>query len=83
MNIRHFLNKKQIFWHADISKINLKRKFDRRWCLKQILMYATMDEIKKMDYRVIKKEIEFLDLPENINHLWENYFKWRQNGSIG
>jgi len=53
-------------------------------------MYAVMDDIKKMDYGIIEKELEFLDLPENIKNLWRNYFRskdrpvdrWHDNGNI-
>jgi len=82
MDLKQFLDKKQIFWHADVSKVNLRRKFDRRWCLKQILMYAVMDEIKKLNYGIIKKELEFLALPENTENLWKNYFRRCDNGNI-
>jgi hypothetical protein len=68
-----------IVWSTDA--INQTDPFQKRWLLRQVLLYGRAEDIRKLDFREVKHELNALHLPKHIDLLWRNYLEQRY-GSI-
>jgi len=57
-----------IVWSTD--HIDQSDPFQRRWLLRQILTHGRAEDIRALDWDEIKRELDFLDLPQEIDSLW-------------
>ena len=64
---------RHIVWSTDT--INLRDPFQRRWLLRQTLMRGRAEDVRMLELAEIKKELNELDLPENIQGLWRRYLE--------
>jgi hypothetical protein len=62
---------RHIVWSTD--KLDLRDPFQRRWLLRQTLMHGTAQDIRALDIREIKRHLDDLDLPKDIDSLWRRY----------
>ncbi|MEW6675688.1 MAG: hypothetical protein AB1348_06790 [Nitrospirota bacterium] len=74
--------KKHIVWFADIEKLNLNKKQDKKWWLAQVLQKGRIEDIKKLNIEDVEKFLDELYLPRFIKKLWEDYFEWKRKGTI-
>lgn len=66
---------RHIVWSTD--QIDSSDPFQRRWLLKQTLIYGRAEDIRKLDIQEIAVELELLNLPEEIHSLWKRYLEYR------
>ncbi|MFV1977368.1 MAG: hypothetical protein ACC651_16615, partial [Candidatus Scalindua sp.] len=69
--------KRHIVWFADIERLNLNSKQDKKWWLKQVLQKGCMEDIKELDFDEVERFLPELYLPRAIKKLWEDYFEWK------
>ncbi len=62
-----------ILWSTD--NYNPSDPFQRRWLLRQTLMYGRAEDIRKLDFQEVKRELDQLHLPKHIDHLWRSYLE--------
>jgi hypothetical protein len=62
-------------WSAE--KINLNDPFQRRWYLRQVLLYGKSQDIRNLDLNHVEQELDSLDLPEEIDSLWRRFIESR------
>jgi hypothetical protein len=65
--------KRYIVWSAD-KEVDLSNEWQRKWYIKQVLIYGRAEDIAELDWEEIKNVISELDLPKNIKSFWEFYF---------
>lgn len=68
---------RHIVWSTD--QIDPIDPFQRRWLLKQTLIYGRAEDIRKLDIQEIAVELESLNLPEEIHSLWKRYLEYRDD----
>jgi hypothetical protein len=66
-------------WSTD--KIELKDPFQRRWLLRQTLLHGLAEDIRKVDFDEISRELDQLRLPPDIDRLWRTYLERRDDFS--
>lgn len=66
---------RHIVWSTD--QIDSSDPFQRRWLLKQTLIYGRAEDIRELDIQEIAVELESLNLPEEIHSLWKRYLEYR------
>jgi hypothetical protein len=59
---------------SSTDKLDLRDPFQKRWLLRQTLMHGTAQDIRKLDFEEIKRELDDLYLPKEIDSLWRRYF---------
>lgn len=74
--------KKHIVWFADIEKLNLNKKQDKKWWIEQVLQKGRIEDIKELNIEEVEKFLDELYLPRFIRKLWEDYFEWKRKGTI-
>ena len=57
-----------IVWSTD--HVDQSDPFQRRWLLRQILTHGRAEDIRALDWDEIKRELDQLDLPNEIDRLW-------------
>jgi len=63
-----------IVWSTDT--VNLRDPFQRRWLLRQTLMRGRAEDIGALTLADIKRELNQLDLPKEIESLWRRYLEY-------
>ena len=64
-----------IVWSTD--SVDTSDPFQRRWLLRQTLLYGRAQDISQLDFDEISRELDALDLPPHIDSLWRTYLKQR------
>jgi hypothetical protein len=59
------------------QEIDLSDEWQRRWYIRQVLMYGRAEDVARLDWDEIERLLPELDLPETL-HLWESYFHARK-----
>ena len=62
---------RHLVWSTDT--IDLSDPFQKRWLLRQTLMYGRAEDIRALEILDIKKELNQLQLPEEVESLWRRY----------
>jgi hypothetical protein len=65
---------RHIVWSTDT--IDLRDPFQKRWLLRQILMHGNAEDICMLELADIRKELNHLDLPRDIENLWRRYLEY-------
>ncbi len=65
---------RHIVWSTD--KIDLHDPFQKRWLLRQTLMHGMAQDIRALKLADIQKNLDRLDLPEEIDSLWRRYLEY-------
>ena len=68
-----------IVWSTD--KLDLSDPFQKRWLLRQTLMHGTAQDIRKLKFDEIEKQLDSLDLPKEIDSLWRRYLEYSHAGN--
>jgi len=64
-----------IVWSTD--HLDLDDPFQKRWYLRQVLVYGRAEDIRTLDFVEIERELDHLNLPADIDRLWRSYLEWR------
>ena len=67
-----------IVWSTD--SLDTSDPFQRRWLLKQVLTYGRMEDVRKLDQKEIRRELDGLGLPPEIYNLWKHYLEGKNAG---
>ena len=66
-------------WSTD--QIEMKDPFQRRWLLRQTLLHGRAEDIRRVDFDEIARELDHLQLLPEIDHLWRTYLEYRNEPS--
>ncbi len=66
-----------IVWSVD--QIDPSDPFQRRWLLRQILTHGRAEDIRKLDFDEVLRELDNLNLPKEIDALWRDYGEYRRH----
>ena len=64
--------KRYIVWSK--SDVDLDDSFQKKWYIRQVLTNGRAEDVASIDWDEIKQYLPELNLPENIQRLWESYF---------
>ncbi len=64
---------RHLVWSTDT--IDLSDPFQKRWLLRQTLMHGRAEDIRALELKDIRQELEQLDLPKEIESLWRRYLE--------
>lgn len=65
---------RHLVWSTDT--IDLSDPFQRRWLLRQTLMRGRAEDVRALDMEEIRREMNQLDLPKEIESLWRRYWEY-------
>lgn len=58
-------------WTTDA--VDLSNPFQRRWYIRQVLMYGRSEDIRTMDLREVAEMLDDLNLPPDLHRLWKTF----------
>jgi len=64
-----------LVWSTD--EVDLNDPFQRRWFLQQVLTHGTAEDIRKLDFNDVSREIDHLHLPADVESLWRAFLEKR------
>ena len=64
---------RHLVWSTDT--IDLSDPFQKRWLLRQTLMHGRAEDIRALELKDIRQELDQLDLPKEIESLWRRYLE--------
>jgi hypothetical protein len=67
--------KRYLVWSK--NDIDLEDPFQHKWYIRQVLINGRAEDVASIDWDEIKTYLPELNLPANINRLWESYFNAR------
>ncbi len=62
---------RHIVWSTDT--IDLDSPFQRRWYIRQVLLYGREEDIRQLDLKEVAALLDELNLPEHLYRLWKRY----------
>jgi hypothetical protein len=65
---------RHLVWSAD--RLDLSDPFQKRWLLRQTLMHGRAEDIRALELAEIQRELDQLDLPQDIESLWRRYLEY-------
>ena len=65
---------RHIVWSTD--RVDLNDPFQKRWLLRQTLMYGKAEDIRALKLADIQQELDQLGLPKEIESLWRRYLEY-------
>ena len=65
---------RHLVWSTDT--IDLSDPFQKRWLLRQTLMHGRAEDVRALEVEEIKRELDQLDLPKEIESLWRRYLEY-------
>ena len=63
-----------IVWSTD--RVDPNDPFQKRWLLRQTLMYGKAEDIRALKLADIQQELDQLGLPKEIESLWWHYLEY-------
>lgn len=63
-----------IAWSTDA--VDLSDPFQKRWLLRQTLTHGRAEDIRALDLEEIRRELNQLDLPKEIESLWRRFLEY-------
>lgn len=70
---------RHLVWSTD--EVDLSDPFQKRWLLRQTLMRGRAEDVHALDIENIRRELDQLDLPKEIESLWRRYLEHLDAGS--
>ncbi|MGZ9221659.1 MAG: hypothetical protein ACXW4Q_06090 [Anaerolineales bacterium] len=55
--------------------------FQKRWLLRQTLMHGRAEDVRALKIEEIRRELDQLDLPKEIENLWRRYLEYLDAGN--
>jgi len=65
---------RHLVWSTDT--IDLSDPFQKLWLLRQTLMHGRAEDIRALKIEEIRRELDHLDLPKEIESLWRRYLEY-------
>ncbi len=65
-----------IVWSTD--GLDLDDPFQRRWYLRQVLMYGRAEDIRTLRVEEVAQELDHLNLPPHLADLWHRFLEVRR-----
>lgn len=56
--------------------IDLSDPFQKRWLLRQTLMRGRAEDVRALDLEEIRRELDQLNLPKEIESLWRRFLEY-------
>ena len=75
-----FTPARHIVWSTD--RLDLADPFQRRWYLRQVLLHGKADDIRELDLAELKREINELNLPDDVFSLWKRLLEGMEDNAI-
>jgi hypothetical protein len=69
---------RHIVWST--NKVDLSDPFQKNWYLQQVLTYGRAEDVRQLDFDEVAKNLEILNLPKDVYHLWKTYLGTRSHG---
>jgi hypothetical protein len=66
---------RHLVWSTD--HLDLTDPFQRRWFLQQTLTHGKAEDIRRLNIEDVSNEIDQLKLPKDIERLWRDFLKSR------
>lgn len=63
-----------IVWSTDA--VDLNDSFQKRWLLRQTLTHGRAEDVRVLDLEEIRRELDQLDLPKEIESLWRRFLEY-------
>jgi len=63
-----------IVWSTDA--VDLNDPFQKRWLLRQTLTHGRAEDVRALDLEDIRRELDQLDLPKEIESLWRRFLEY-------
>lgn len=63
-----------IVWSTDA--VDLSDPFQKRWLLRQTLTHGRAEDVRALDLEEIRRELDQLDLPKEIESLWRRFLEY-------
>lgn len=70
---------RHLVWSTDT--IDLSDPFQKRWLLRQTLMHGRAEDIRALEIEEIRRELNRLNLPKEIESLWQRYLEYLDAGN--
>lgn len=70
---------RHLVWSTDT--IDLSDPFQKRWLLRQTLMHGRAEDVRALKIEEIRRELDQLDLPKEIENLWRRYLEYVDAGN--
>nr|WP_290665318.1 hypothetical protein [Ardenticatena sp.] len=64
---------RHIVWSTDT--VDLADPFQRRWYIRQVLLYGRAEDIRKLDLDEVASQLRELDLPPHVESLWQAFLE--------
>jgi hypothetical protein len=77
MNRRVVEPPRHIVWSSE--HVDLADPFQRRWYMRQVLINGRAEDVRRLDLDVVASELDDLDLPPHLHHLWQTFLEMRAN----
>ena len=65
---------RHLVWSTDT--IDLSDPFQKHWLLRQTLMHGRAEDVHALEIEEIRRELDQLDLPKEIESLWRRYLEY-------
>ena len=65
---------RHLVWSTDT--IDLSDPFQNRWLLRQTLMRGRAEDVRALDLEEIRRELDQLNLPKEIESLWRRFLEY-------
>lgn len=66
---------RHVVWSTDT--IDLADPFQRRWYIRQVLLYGRMEDVRTLDLEEVARLLDDLDLPRPVYSLWKTFLERR------
>lgn len=64
---------RHIVWSTD--RLDLGDPFQRRWYLRQVLMYGRAADVARLDLAEVAADLDALNLPAELDRLWRRFLE--------
>jgi len=66
---------RHIAWSTDT--VDLSDPFPRTWYIRQVLLHGRVEDIRTLDFAVVARLLDDLNLPDHIYDLWKRFLATR------
>jgi hypothetical protein len=66
---------RHIVWSTD--QLDLSDPFQRRWYLRQVLLNGRAEDIARLDFTEVERDLDSLQLPDHLAQLWKRFLEQR------
>ncbi len=69
-----------IVW-STARPIDLSDPFQRKWYIRQVLLYGRSEDIRALDLDVVASLLDDLNLPPPLHRLWKRFLEMRRHAT--